>query len=191
MLYYTGIGSRSTPQNIQNLFQYIAVTLAYDGYVLRSGAAIGADTAFEYGCKMAYGPAEIYLPWRMFNNSPSRLWKIPDAAFEMAGTIHPNWNVLSHTDRKLHARNVMQVLGEDLQTPSTFVVCWTKHGKKIGGTRTAVVLAERHEIPVYNFGSCNIPDLLCRMARHFLKPTSKFEQTFQRFASSGLKNITY
>lgn len=176
MPYYTGIGSRSTPPDVQKLFQYIAGTLAQDGYVLRSGAAPGADTAFEYGCKMAHGPAEIYLPWRMFNNSPSRLWKIPDEAFDIAGTIHPNWNVLSHTDRKLHARNVMQVLGEDLNTPSIFVVCWTKDGKRIGGTRTAIVLAERYDIPVYNFSYPAV--LLCQMARHFLKPTSKFERTF-------------
>lgn len=167
MFYYTGIGSRSTPQDVLKRFQYIAGVLAQDGYVLRSGAAPGADTAFEHGCKMLHGRAEIYLPWRMFNSSVSSRWNIPSDAFEIARRIHPNWKVLSLTDRKLHARNVMQVLGADLNTPSKFVVCWTKNGKHVGGTRTALVLAEQHNIPIYNFGAGNISGLMAKIASHF------------------------
>jgi len=43
--------------------------------------------------------------------------------------------------KKLHGRNVKQVLGDDLKTPSDFLLCWTKEGKDVGGTRTAIVLA--------------------------------------------------
>ena len=55
--YYTGIGSRETPDSILSLFNDIVFQLAGLGYTLRSGGADGADTAFEEGCseKMTIG----------------------------------------------------------------------------------------------------------------------------------------
>ena len=47
MKYYTGIGSRETPKDIMQLMSKLAYKLASEGYILRSGAAQGADTAFE------------------------------------------------------------------------------------------------------------------------------------------------
>ena len=49
--FYTGIGSRQTPKDILNLIEDVAFKLASKGYILRSGAAKGADTAFEDGAK--------------------------------------------------------------------------------------------------------------------------------------------
>lgn len=48
MMFYTGIGSRETPQEIQNLMFKIAQKLD-SKYILRSGGADGADLAFEKG----------------------------------------------------------------------------------------------------------------------------------------------
>lgn len=47
MKYYTGIGSRQTPKDILKLMEDIAFKLAQKGYILRSGAAGGADTAWN------------------------------------------------------------------------------------------------------------------------------------------------
>ncbi len=47
----------------------------------------------------------------------------------------------------LQARNCYQILGEDLKTPSLFVVCWHTGS---GGTTQAVRLARKHNIPVFN-----------------------------------------
>ena len=55
--------------------------------------------------------------------------------------------------KALHTRNVYQVLGLDLNTPSEFVVCYAdvdKHNNVIGGTATAVNIAKEVGIPVYN-----------------------------------------
>jgi len=70
----------------------------------------------------------------------------------MASVIHPAWYRCSDYVRKLHARNCFQVLGRDLRTPSSFLVCWTLDGADIGGTRTAIVLARNHSIEVINLG---------------------------------------
>lgn len=146
--YYTGIGSRETPLDIGLKMAGIANMLGKQGYTLRSGGADGADTYFEQGCGLQ--PKEIYLPWKNFNKNPSDLFEVSNEALNIAKSIHPNWTNLTHGAKLLHARNVYQVLGKDLQTPSSFLICWTKKGESVGGTRTAIELALKKGIPVYN-----------------------------------------
>ena len=67
MKYYTGIGSRTTPEHILKLMTKIGKYLALNGYVLRSGGANGADTAFEIGCDEGKGVKEIFIPPFNFN----------------------------------------------------------------------------------------------------------------------------
>lgn len=144
MKYYAGIGSRETPPRVLAKMTAIAQDLAAQGYILRSGAAEGADSAFEAGAGDA---KEIWIPWRGFQNHPSRL--VPSlAAFEMAARFHPAWERCSRGARALHARNCHQVLGADLATPVEFVVCWTKDGRASGGTGQAIRIAQHHGIPV-------------------------------------------
>jgi hypothetical protein len=152
--YYTGIGSRKTPLPHLAEIRTIAEDLASRGYTLRSGGAAGADSAFEQGC--GNGGKEIYLSWKGFNKNRSKLWfsKFPyevcQEAYRLARLVHPVWDRLAAPIKTLHARNVMQVLGKDLQTPSEFVVCWTPDGACVGGTATAIKLAQQHNILVIN-----------------------------------------
>jgi hypothetical protein len=150
MKIYTGIGSRETPQSVLMTMKHLGQKAAMLGNMLRSGGANGADLAFERGCDMAEGQKEIYLPWKGFNNSTSQLYTIPDEAFDIASRIHPAWEKCSQGAKKLHARNILQVLGQDLKTPTGLVICWTKDGKDIGGTRTAIVLAREYNIKIWN-----------------------------------------
>lgn len=50
----------------------------------------------------------------------------------------------------LMRRNIYQVLGKDLNTPSEFVICWTKNGQLAGGTSFAMRVAYEWKVPVYN-----------------------------------------
>jgi hypothetical protein len=52
--------------------------------------------------------------------------------------------------KKLMARNMYQVLGQDLETPTSFIVCWTKDGKASGGTGQALRVAKKYNIPIFN-----------------------------------------
>jgi hypothetical protein len=139
--FYTGVGSRSTPNHILEVMTNLAKKLATEGWTLRSGGAVGADSAFEYGVALVGGDKEIY-----YANQANK------ASLEMASTIHPAWHRCTDYVRKLHARNCFQVLGRDLRTPSSFLVCWTLGGADVGGTRTAIVLARNHNIEVINLG---------------------------------------
>lgn len=159
MPYYTGVGSRETPLTEQKKLRFVGHWLARYGFILRSGAADGADTAFEQGCNHVNGGKKIYLPWKNFNKRfDIRFTEISTAAFELAATLHPGWKYLKQGAQKLHARNTYQVLGEFLDSPSDFTVCWTDDGaetieqitSKTGGTATAIRLSCLKGIPVFN-----------------------------------------
>lgn len=125
---------------------------------LRSGGAPGADETFERGCDSVNGPKEIYLPWKNFNYNESTLYPASDDAKKIAQELYPAWNFVKEPVRLLMSRNVHQVLGKDLNTPSTFLICYTpdgctsfeQYGKKTGGTGLAIALASIRNIPIFN-----------------------------------------
>lgn len=166
--YYTGIGSRETPKDIMDHMENLARQLGDAGWMVRSGGAQGADTAFEMGAPS--GLRRIYLPWESFSNGRNREdCVVPSKAFskeiiqqatDIASRFHPYWHGLKPGPRQLMIRNVFQVLGDDLQTPSRFVWCWAPNPKvnsqnKLtdvdGGTGMAVRLAASMNIPTYHF----------------------------------------
>ncbi len=152
-MFYTGVGSRTTPGAILDLMTRAAHHLALLGYTLRSGHAHGADQAFERG---AGGYAELYLPWPAFasdtplrgvvQSSPAR------QAMPIAALHHPAWGRLDDPARLLHARNVHQVLGRDLNCPSKFLICFTPGGTGSGGTGQAIRIARAYSVPVFDLG---------------------------------------
>ena len=176
--FYTGVGSRKTPKEIQDEMNILARILSLAKFTLRSGGADGADKAFSEGCKYMEGKMDIFLPWSGFNNNCSPLIGVNDKALKLAESIlgPQHWSKCSGWARKLHARNCYQVLGQDLATPSRFLICWTPEGDKIGGTATAIKLADRHNIPVFNlaisYDRKELAELLLYEARmYFLNRT--------------------
>lgn len=154
--YYTGIGSRETPDDILHFMREVGVVMASAGWILRSGGADGADTAFEIGAWQGRDKplAQIFLPWKGFNGNLSPLESPAPWTFPIAQKFHPAWGRLSSGGRLLMARNIHQCLGTNPYDPiSTFLVCWTKGGKIAGGTGQALRIAGSYGIPVYNLGS--------------------------------------
>ncbi len=175
-LILTGVGSRETPEDMLTLLRNLGEGFARASYTLRSGGADGADLAFEQGARRVAGAKlEIYLPWKGFNDHSSTLYEIDAAAFAMAETVHPKWSILSPKMRKFHARNCYQVLGRTLDKPSSLLIAWTSDGcesqrfrsKATGGTATAIVLAERHGVPLFNLARsesrARLADLLIKI----------------------------
>lgn len=105
---------------------------------------------------------DIYLPWDGFNKQykdenhfVATEFENYEQAWEIASETHPAWDKCSAGAQALHSRNVYQVLGDDLNTPSKFLICWaepTKTGVK-GGTNTAWMLAKKYDIPCFNLYS--------------------------------------
>jgi len=170
--YYCGVGSRDTPDDVLEQMHGIAGVLKGMGYVLRSGHADGADLAFEHG---SAGQNQIWLPWQGFNyDSPQAQGLVHTGHYflrdnwmadKIAAANHPAWGKCSDAARKLHTRNVYQVLGPGLgvvqhDTMSKFIVCWTKDGKASGGTGQALRIAAKYEIPVFNLFHADAMDKL-------------------------------
>lgn len=148
----TGIGSRETPQNILSEMTKIGEFCKQNNIYIRSGHADGADVAFEVG---AQENCIVYLPWWGFNNkitsnAKKHVIKSDENVIKMTWKYHPYPSKLSPAAHKLMNRNVYQVLGEDLNSPSNAVICWTKDGKDSGGTGQAIRIAWDYKIPVYN-----------------------------------------
>jgi hypothetical protein len=188
--FYTGIGSRETPKPILELMTTLGSLLCNEGWVLRSGAAQGADSAFEKGALAArpkYGaanrPIEIWLPWEHFEGRPDgNGWDyvVGHPKDEViAERFHPAWNRCSRAAKKMHIRNVGQILGlrytnygsvddpdpevtESRGPISQFVICWTPCGRREGGTGQALRIARAYKVPVFDLG---LPEVEAKIRR--------------------------
>jgi hypothetical protein len=169
MNYYAGIGARDTPENILNIMHHIGAYLADQGWILRSGAANGADASFEEGALRQGGKTEIYLPWKTFNhhgsdlNSKAYPFNNKEKAF--TAKFHPAWKKCSPSVRLLHQRNTrimvgMEALHGEMVVASRFVVCWTPYGELRGGTAQALRIAVALDIPIINLGAAKTPEEL-------------------------------
>lgn len=93
-----------------------------------------------------------------------------DKAFEIAEKYHPYFQNLSEDIKKLHARNSHQVLGKDLNTPASFIICYTPKGKGTGGTGQALRIAKDYNIPIFDAGKYEDIDKCRYELFEFLKP---------------------
>lgn len=140
---YAGIGSRETPAPVLDRMQQWGAYFARYGFTLRSGHARGADSAFEIGA------SSVPLPGK------KEIFTADDARNRMrwhshAMDYHPAWDRCSYYTQLLHARNSPIMLGEHLNEPVDFVMCWTKDGRASGGTGQALRIAATYNIPVFN-----------------------------------------
>lgn len=165
--YYAGIGSRETPGHILNIMGMLGRFLGQNGWTLRSGAALGADKAFESGCDAVNGAKEIYLPWRGYNHNTSPLhprdYPFTQPEIDFTAKFHPAWDKCSPSARALHQRNTRILMGMEALhgvqvTPVSFIICWTEDGLIKDGTGQALrignAMAEGgHDFKIINLGS--------------------------------------
>lgn len=145
-----GIGSRETPDLVLKRMRILGIKYADNGWLLRSGGAQGADSAFEHGFDMMNGQKEIFLPWEGYNGNEGTNFTVPDEAYIILDKYFPAAKGRSPSVRSLLARNCQQVLGDNLDTPADLVICWMKSVKPTGGTKYAVLLAQKFGIPTIN-----------------------------------------
>lgn len=160
--YYAGIGARQTPPNVLSVMRDLGTKLEEDGWILRSGGAKGADSAFEAGVRNPKSK-EIFIPGRSFNGHYSNQQGVIDAtqlaSFEKAlatvNQYHPAPDRLSPFARNLMARNAMQMQGIDMNTPSKLAVLWTPNAQTVGGTGQAMRMAGDLGIVIRNLADAS------------------------------------
>lgn len=170
-IYFTGIGARETPIGVLSLIEKISGKLYDLEWTLRSGGCSkGSDAEFErvYSTKFTTildlkrrkfttkEVFEIYYPNKTIKNSlgvESISLDIWNRAIEITKQNHPAWKNCSKITKDLHTRNVLAILGKNLETPSKFILCYTPEGKILGGTGQSIRIANSLDIPVFNLGT--------------------------------------
>lgn len=171
---YAGIGSRETPAEVLLLMEEIAEYYCDDGWLLTSGGAGGADSAFYKGAlksrRFPQRGAKIYIAWngmrsendvRLFHDGKTffdaRRFPNYDQARDIAYQARGSFEGLSDGGIMLHSRNSYQILQDDLQTPVNQAILWAKPvGKKdkvSGGTNTAYQIALEHGVDIINLAT--------------------------------------
>ncbi len=166
--FYTGVGSRKAPLCFLYLFSLLAQIFENKGIRLRSGGALGSDLAFSNALSAPELNSQIFVtsnidkphyynPKTMYGLSFDGLYR-QAMRLIMDNRLHKKWENCTQIAFDLHNRNVFQVLGLDLKTPSEFLICWTPGGEKkysetsqlTGGTATAINTAAVNGVPVFN-----------------------------------------
>lgn len=150
-------GSRATPPEMQDLIARIAAR--HGGPVVHGGAP-GADRAatrlitdpklmsiYLNGPADLRGPDPITAGGRAFNAREMPGWQ---EALRIAAQFEDPYRPGSRT---YNARNVMVLLGPQLDTPRERLVVWTPGGMEAGGTGHAIRVANHYGIPVRNLGN--------------------------------------
>jgi len=158
------------------------------GLIVNSGGAPGPDDVVSE--KGIIGRRKIFVPWYKFTKGTTKdsgdVGLLRDTALsdeivldnmgnkQQAYVIsrkyfRGNLDMQSKGVQAMMTRNVYQVLGEDLKTPVSFVVCWTPTGdtKGIapGGTGQAMRIAQASNIPVFNIENESDRQTLIRYLR--------------------------
>ena len=133
---YAGIGSRQTPAPMLERMTEMAQQLFSRNWILRSGGADGADTAFAKG---AGRYKDIFRPLKY----PT------EGSMNVAAVHHPAWDKCNVYAKRLLARNAQIILGENLDDPVEFVAFWRPNVNR-GGTLHSLRIAATYKIPTYD-----------------------------------------
>lgn len=165
--YYTGIGSSNSkrskakkynpPLYALEMAKEIGLKMAQKDWILRSGGATGMDMAFESKVprnkKVIYKVDDFDFSSENYDFCRKEIESVIDKGYDLDG--------YSKYAQLLLLRDVNQILGcpstNDFMVKSRFVICWTPHTDytkaDIGGTRFAIRIALKYDVPVFNLVS--------------------------------------
>lgn len=147
---FTGVGARIIPSSIFKILYDIGINLMADNWVCRTGTATGSDMAFRESYIAMSKNLEVYTARNILDND----FNNADLAKRIVRNYHPCYDrIQSEYSKALLARNVYQILGSDLNTPSEIVFCYTENGEIKGGTSIAIRIAQHYGIPIVNLGN--------------------------------------
>ena len=171
------IGSRELEKNPKykediKLCHNICLALAHQGYTFTSGLCeLGMDGIAQKAYSKALENGwvteknfEVYVATQeniqrsnlpnkhlAIVRNPDLIKESEDIAKSVMDEYH--WIRCNEWSRGMHSRNCHQILGYDLKSPVDCVICWTPNGRIQGGTATAIKVANKYNVPVFNLGA--------------------------------------
>lgn len=154
---YAATGNQDAPDHIKAKFAEIAKKLEGYGYTARVGGMEGLEEVVE----KAVEKKEVHLPWREFNGKNSPFTFNSDRAFAVAKQFHPTFDGMKKGIQAFLAKNARLILGNKMNSPALFLLCWTEDGvesirnktARTGFTGHPIAIASALGIPVFNLGN--------------------------------------
>lgn len=125
--------------------------IAQKAYSKAVDLGLANETQFEVYVADSYNIRKSTLPRKHLATVRNK--DLISETERIASEVHPAWDRCNEWARGMHSRNCHQILGYDLQSPVDAVICWTPDGKIQGGTATAIRIALKYNIPVFNLGT--------------------------------------
>lgn len=151
---YTIVANNEMPSEIAAKFEEIAKRLEQREYTVRVGGMEGIDDRIEKAIKKI----EVHLPWREFNGKQSKFTYNSERAFAVAKMFHPTFDSMKKGIQAFLAKNARLILGDKVNSPALFLLCWTEDGAESIRERTAktgfsghpIAIASALGIPIFN-----------------------------------------
>lgn len=150
---YVVVANKDVPQEVISKFKQLAKELEDQGFTVRTDAADMLGSVIE-----AFDKCETYLPWKGFNDKISKNTWNSERSKSIAKMFHPSFDSMKPAIQAFLARNARLVLGQDLTSPSMFILVWSADGAETKIERTAqtgqvghhIAIANAMRIPVFN-----------------------------------------
>ena len=150
-IYYTIAGDYA-PAGFNKLFYNISSYFAKKDMVLRTSGSKGIGSDAIKGCDDNQGQYDAFVPWDGYNKIPI-CYELTKEAFDIAEAFNGKYSTMSQTNRKILAAMSYQVLGDDLISPSDFVICYSNRGKGKGGNVGHLIkIAKAYGVPIFDIG---------------------------------------
>ena len=151
---YACTANADCPPEILEKFDRIAKKLEELGYTVRVGGMDGVEDRIE----KLVNKKEVHLPWKEFNNKQSKFTYNSERAFSIAKMFHPMFDTMKKGIQAFLAKNARLILGDKVNSPALFLVCWTEDGvesvkektNRTGFTGHPIAIASALGIPVFN-----------------------------------------
>lgn len=159
---YAGIGSKKAGPVICSKAQRLGYYLANREWTLYSSHSPNFEVNLELGADASsLGETLIFLPHSGYNGALSNFSEPLPFSYAIAQELYSEWDSLNFKNKTIISNVCHQILGRNLESPVSFVLCWTEDGSSTfhdipsdsGPVYFGIKLASMVGIPVFNLGS--------------------------------------
>lgn len=153
---YAATGNKDCPPEILRKFEELAKMLETQGYTARIGGLEGIEETVE----KTQVKQELILPFKEFNQKQSKFTWASERAFAIAKMFHPTFDSIKKGAQYFLAKNARLILGDKMNSPALFLICWTEDGAESAREKTSrtgfsghpIAIASAIGIPIFNLG---------------------------------------
>lgn len=173
---YVIAANNDVPPEILTKFDELAKWLESLDYTVRVGGMEGIEDRIE----KLIGKKEVHLPWKGFNEKESRFTYNSPRAFAIAKMFSPTFDTLKKGVQIFQAKNARLIMGDKMNSPALFLLCWTEDGAeslrertgRTGFTGHPIAIASGVGIQIFNLAK---PDAEQRL-KFYVESTRNVEQ---------------